>query len=240
MKNKGRPNNNPLIILIVVAGVLLIVTAALLVRTMIERPQETDPTTTTTQSAETTAAITTETPTQPQETSVMETTLPAQTSQTPTTDGTTAETTGETTAEISVEPDEAVILDIIHRGELLALELFTEAFEAERNDGVKKQFSEIRPQLLEFWSETIIDESLAPFYEEYLDIWAYEMMYYFPLASEDCVYGCFTEMVAWSDEEIIAEFLILDEMTDESFLLHVVLIPAESNWIINDRYSPGW
>lgn len=240
MKKARQPGTRGLIIILVIAVILLALAVFLLIRFVLDREDVVEPINTTMQSESVYPEVTT---------TIQESTEPSTAESTETITETTTvspptsaivETTSETTAKMEISPAQEEILWIIYQGESLALRLFAEAFESELNESEKIQFSEIRPLLLEFWSESIIDENLAPFYEEYLDLWGYEMMYVFPLASEECLFECYTKFVSWSDEEIIVEFSILDEMTDEDYPLHIVLIPSNDTWVIHDRYSPGW
>lgn len=62
-----------------------------------------------------------------------------------------------------------------------AVKIFSEAFEAELTNGDKLPWSAVRPQLLQYWSEELVDTELKEFYANHLWDWGYEMGFAFPL-----------------------------------------------------------
>lgn len=107
--------------------------------------------------------------------------------------------------------------------------LFTDAFETELNEGWKPAWSEVSPQLLNYWSSYVVDGDLKEFYESHLWDWGYEMGFAFPLWNPELIES--VTMLSANQHEIVAEFKAPTNY-DTTETIRLRLIQEGGRWLI--------
>lgn len=242
----GRPKNTGIIIALTILIIILVIIAGLLIRFYFFSDSDettiltTEPAQITTSESEQPSETTTETNVSVTTTESAVVTEPAETTTLEietemTTEIETEMTTSETETESAITQSE--ILYIMHMADSTALGFFTEAFETELDGGTKASFEEIRPALLEYWSESMVDDVLLYFYDEYLFDWGYEMVQIFPFHDMEALEESFVEIISQTDQEIIVHTYIDENMMYDGYPLDAVLIYENERWVVDEYYS---
>ncbi|WP_040378253.1 hypothetical protein [Dethiobacter alkaliphilus] len=87
---------------------------------------------------------------------------------------------GQKEASVPDQPDDEVVVEMVIQAHAVALDIFFSAFEDGFLGVEPTPFDEVRPTLIEHYSERLVDKEFKQFYEESLWAWGYEMHFAFP------------------------------------------------------------
>jgi hypothetical protein len=114
---------------------------------------------------------------------------------------------------------------------------FSGAFEEELHNSTKPQWEEVRPELLKYWSDDMVDGDLQEFYRDHLWDWGYEMGFAFPLWQADMIES--VQIISQQPDEVIAEFRAPTDY-DITETIRIRLIRKSGSWFIQTQlYGPS-
>ncbi|HZK23987.1 MAG TPA: hypothetical protein VFC74_01215 [Oscillospiraceae bacterium] len=111
----------------------------------------------------------------------------------------------------------------------ITVQIFSEAFEAEFNNSPKLPWSEVRPQLLPYWSEELVDNDLKSFYNDHLWDWGYEMGFAFPLWQPELIEDV---QITTNQQNVIIGQIKIPTNYDTVEYLPITLQNSNGNWVI--------
>ncbi|MDW7650069.1 MAG: hypothetical protein SCK29_05455 [Bacillota bacterium] len=115
-----------------------------------------------------------------------------------------------------------------------AVDIFTAAFEAELENKEKLSWTQVRSELIQYWSEDITDNQFREFYEEHLWDWGYEMGFAFPLWKPEFIEDA--QVLSREEGRITMEFLAPYDY-DTMAHTEVLLVYENNRWVIGNENS---
>lgn len=116
----------------------------------------------------------------------------------------------------------------------VAVDIFYSAFAAEVDNRQKAPWSEVRPTLLEYWSEQVVDNNFKEFYADHLWDWGYEMGFAFPLWRQEFILD--SRFVSREDHKITVEFLVHADYNTNA-IITVELILQNNRFVVSSLHE---